>query len=519
MRRAAGWEQHWFEVESFRVITDDRRPDAPAPRRRHHRGHDQGARRRRARRSPPPRATARSTRSTPALRTRARRPVPGARPRAPHRLQGARARHRTRAPARSPGCWSTRTNGERDVDDDRREREHHRGVVAGAVRLARLRPAPVPRPAGSSTPPCPPTRSSPPSSTTTRARSRTSRRACTCRPPQAWRADRPGDLAAGQPTGDAARAARARTSGTRSRSPSALRDRVALGAARARRRRARGGRRAGDEARGVVRAGADDARRRHRGRAARLPGRRRPATFARWRAAARARRRPRVRRPPGDRRRGARRGAAAAAAGAGAARRVPRRAAAVATTGDRAARPRDDRPRPVLARADGLAPRRQRAHRAVQLAVRPPPRRRRSSCASRTPTSPASRDEWVVGIQDTLRWLGLDWDEGPFLQSDRARRVPRRRRPRCSRDGHAYECFCTEDEVKERNDAAMAAGPSAGLRRPLPRPHRRRAGRARGRGPAAHVVRFRTPDDGVEHASPTSIRGEVRVEWSTSTTS
>ena len=30
-----------------------------------------------------------------------------------------------------------------------------------------------------------------------------------------------------------------------------------------------------------------------------------------------------------------------------------------------------------------------------------------------------SRGEWIVGIQDTLRWLGLDWDEGPYLQSDR----------------------------------------------------------------------------------------------------
>ena len=40
-----------------------------------------------------------------------------------------------------------------------------------------------------------------------------------------------------------------------------------------------------------------------------------------------------------------------------------------------------------------------------------------------------SREEWVVGIQETLRWLGIDWDEGPILQSTRFDRVPRRRRP------------------------------------------------------------------------------------------
>ena len=31
-----------------------------------------------------------------------------------------------------------------------------------------------------------------------------------------------------------------------------------------------------------------------------------------------------------------------------------------------------------------------------------------------------TREEWVTGIQSTLRWLGLDWDEGPFRQSERA---------------------------------------------------------------------------------------------------
>src|SRR6266496_2028057 len=31
-----------------------------------------------------------------------------------------------------------------------------------------------------------------------------------------------------------------------------------------------------------------------------------------------------------------------------------------------------------------------------------------------------TREEWVTGIQSTLRWLGLDWDEGPFRQSQRA---------------------------------------------------------------------------------------------------
>ena len=88
----------------------------------------------------------------------------------------------------------------------------------------------------------------------------------------------------------------------------------------------------------------------------------------------------------------------------------------------------------------------------------------RSSSASRTPTPSARRGEWIVGIQDTLRWLGLDWDEGPFLQSDRLDQYAAAA-GRLLADGQAYECFCTPDEVKARSDAAMKAGPAAGLRR------------------------------------------------------
>src|SRR4030095_11836267 len=60
-----------------------------------------------------------------------------------------------------------------------------------------------------------------------------------------------------------------------------------------------------------------------------------------------------------------------------------------------------------------------------------------------------SRDEWVVGIQDSLRWLGLDWDEGPVLQSARFD-LYLEAAARLLDQGDAYECYCTEDEVKAR---------------------------------------------------------------------
>lgn len=123
-----------------------------------------------------------------------------------------------------------------------------------------------------------------------------------------------------------------------------------------------------------------------------------------------------------------------------------------------------------------------------------------------------SRTEWVDGIQDTLHWLGLAWDEGPFLQSDRFDRYLAAA-ARMHEAGLAYECYCTEDEVKARNDAALAAGRTPGYDgrcRDLTeaeRSERRDEGR-----PVS--LRFRTPTTGVSEFDDV-VRGAVAVEWST----
>jgi glutamyl-tRNA synthetase len=121
-----------------------------------------------------------------------------------------------------------------------------------------------------------------------------------------------------------------------------------------------------------------------------------------------------------------------------------------------------------------------------------------------------SREEWVIGIQDTLRWLGLDWDEGAYLQSKRFDLYVAAA-DRLFAQGDAYECYCTEDEVKERNDAAVAAGRPPGYDgkcRALT-PDERVALAAEGR---PRAIRFRTPDVGVSTFDDL-IRGEVSVEW------
>ncbi len=123
-----------------------------------------------------------------------------------------------------------------------------------------------------------------------------------------------------------------------------------------------------------------------------------------------------------------------------------------------------------------------------------------------------SREEWVVGIQDTLGWLGLEWDEGPILQSQRFEEY-RAAAEQLRETGHVYECSCTPEELEARNEAARAAGRQPGYDgscRDLS-PEQRAARAAEGR---PRTLRFRTPDEGSSHFVD-EIRGEVRVEWST----
>jgi glutamyl-tRNA synthetase len=92
-------------------------------------------------------------------------------------------------------------------------------------------------------------------------------------------------------------------------------------------------------------------------------------------------------------------------------------------------------------------------------------------------------------IVEALEWLGLRWDEGPFLQTGRMA-LYRARLDKLIAAGAVYRCWCTPDELEERRQAAVAAG-----RRPAyDRTCRDRAAPPEGR--TAFALRFRTPLDG-----------------------
>ncbi len=67
-----------------------------------------------------------------------------------------------------------------------------------------------------------------------------------------------------------------------------------------------------------------------------------------------------------------------------------------------------------------------------------------------------STEESIEGIIDGMNWLGLDWDEGPYFQTDFSDDHTKAAKKLLA-SGHAYKCFCTKEELDQKREAAMAA--------------------------------------------------------------
>jgi glutamyl-tRNA synthetase len=112
-------------------------------------------------------------------------------------------------------------------------------------------------------------------------------------------------------------------------------------------------------------------------------------------------------------------------------------------------------------------------------------------------------------ILDSLTWLGLKWDEGPFHQSER-RKVYQAHADELIERGHAYHCFCTSQRLAElrklqqqRREPPHYDGLCRGLD-PQEVHQRRQAGE-----PA--VVRFKSPRDG-QTTAVDLLRGPITVD-------
>ncbi|MEX1080798.1 MAG: glutamate--tRNA ligase [Halofilum sp. (in: g-proteobacteria)] len=114
-----------------------------------------------------------------------------------------------------------------------------------------------------------------------------------------------------------------------------------------------------------------------------------------------------------------------------------------------------------------------------------------------------STEEATEAILDGLRWLGLDWDDGPFFQSERMGRY-REVLDHWLETGQAYHCYRSKDELDALREAQMKRGE---------KPRYDGYWRDRDGDPPAGVtpcIRFRNPLEG-EVVFDDLIRGRVRV--------
>ncbi len=104
-----------------------------------------------------------------------------------------------------------------------------------------------------------------------------------------------------------------------------------------------------------------------------------------------------------------------------------------------------------------------------------------------------NEEQWYELIYSSMRWLGLDWDEGPHLQSAN-KPLHSAAAERLYANGNAYYCACTQDDVKARTKDNATPGYDKFCR-------------DRGLGPGeGRALRFRVPEGQTQVVD--LIRGE-----------
>lgn len=113
-----------------------------------------------------------------------------------------------------------------------------------------------------------------------------------------------------------------------------------------------------------------------------------------------------------------------------------------------------------------------------------------------------SSDEHTKAILESMEWIGLDWDEGPYFQSQR-HDIHNAYIDRLLATSQAYHCHCSPAELAQKRKAAMAKG-----RKPKYDGKCRKLNLGPGEGA---VVRLKTPQTGITQFNDL-IKGSIRID-------
>ncbi len=122
-------------------------------------------------------------------------------------------------------------------------------------------------------------------------------------------------------------------------------------------------------------------------------------------------------------------------------------------------------------------------------------------------------------ILDSLRWLNIEWDEGPdvggphgpYRQSAR-KHIYLEHAHGLVEAGHAFHCFCTAERLEEMRAAQRAAGANTGYDGHCLSLSREEVQARLGAG-EQHVIRMKVPDEGV-CSFEDALRGTIEIPWS-----
>ncbi len=121
-------------------------------------------------------------------------------------------------------------------------------------------------------------------------------------------------------------------------------------------------------------------------------------------------------------------------------------------------------------------------------------------------------------ILDSLRWLGLDWDEGPdvggphgpYRQSERSD-IYREHSEQLISKGHAFRCFCTPERLDQLRAEQMANKQTPGYDGHCLQLFDEEVEKRVAAG-EPHVVRMKVPHQGVCVVND-MLRGEIEIPW------
>lgn len=129
-----------------------------------------------------------------------------------------------------------------------------------------------------------------------------------------------------------------------------------------------------------------------------------------------------------------------------------------------------------------------------------------------------STDESIQIVLESMRWLGLDWDEGPEVGGDHGPYVQSERldiyaeyAKKLIESGHAYRCYATKEEIAAAREAHRKSGTKDGFR--FQSPWRDRSDPPSDPN-ARHVIRFRAPLEGTT-SWVDEVKGKIDILNST----